>query len=133
MRTFAVAAALVLPLTACFLHPSSGGAPITSTPGADAAALNKAGVGSKAPADEPGVLRPLSVEATRRFEYVDLYVSMGDPVGQRKLAPYILKGEIWTLDKFENVTDTLRHYRFRRMVGTDGKAMPDLDPLSPRP
>jgi len=78
-------------------------------------------------------LRPAAVNSTQRFEYVDLYVSLGDPVGQRQLAPYLLKSEVWTIDKFENLSDTLRHYRFRRLVGTDGKSLPEVDPLAPRP
>lgn len=103
---------------------SGAGAPTTDT-------LRNAGVGPRA-AEDTG-LRPAPVNSSQRFEYVDLYVSLGDPTGQRQLAPYFLKPEVWTIDKFENLTDTLRHYRFRRLVGSDGKPFPEVDPLAPRP
>jgi len=130
MRTVAVAAALVLPLAACMgpesnrAIASGAGAPSTET-------LRNAGVGPRA-AEETG-LRSAAVDNTKRFEYVDLYVSLGDPTGQRQLAPYFLKSDVWTIDKFENLSDTLRHYRFRRLVGTDGKSLPEIDPLAPKP
>lgn len=131
MRIFAAAAALVLPLAACFMpHPDAG--PGASTPGADSATLNKAGVGSKS-SSEPTGLKPAAVDTTKRFEYVDLYVTMGNADDQRKLAPYILTSEVWSIDKFEQLSDTLRHYRFRRMVSQDGKSMPEVNPLAPRP
>lgn len=130
MRTLALAAALALPLAACMGQDSNRA--IASGAGAPSAeTLRNAGVGPRA-AEDTG-LRPAAVNSTQRFEYVDLYVSLGDPVGQRQLAPYLLKSEVWTIDKFENLSDTLRHYRFRRLVGTDGKSLPEVDPLAPRP
>ena len=97
-------------------------------------ALHKAGVATT-PLDETG-LRAAPIDSSKRFEYADLYVSLGDPAGMRQLAPYltnVMKTNPWSLDKCENLTDTLRHYRFRRIAGTDGKSLPDVDPLAPKP
>ena len=119
-------------LASCNMSPSPDSTTIAS--GTDSVqkdeALRRAGVAPK-PLEETG-LRAAAIDRSKRFEYVDLYVSMGDPTGQRQLAPYFLQQEVWTLDKFENLSDTLRHYRFRRIVGPDGKALPSVDPFAPR-
>jgi hypothetical protein len=72
------------------------------------------------------------VEADKRFDYADVYVDQTDPTGQRKLVPYLLKTEEWQIDKVEYLTPTLRHYRFRRLLSTSGKPLPDVDPLQPK-
>lgn len=137
MRTLALAAALALTLSACFLPQSSRGNPLAPAAGTDparAAELRNAGAAPRA-VEETG-LRPAPVDTTKRFEYVDLYVSMGDPAGQRQLMPYLIPQEgptPWTIDKLEYVSDTLRHFRFRRLVSTEGKALPEVNPLAPRP
>ena len=80
---------------------------------------------------EAAALKPAAVDTSRRFEYADVYVSMTDPTGQRQLAVYFMKPEVWTIDRFEQVSDTLRHYRFRRLAGQDGKSLPEVDPFNP--
>ena len=132
MKTLAAAALLLLPQAACFMPNSSGAGTGGSTPGADPATLSKAGVGSKS-SSEPTGLKTAAVDTSKRFEYMDLYVTMGNADDQRKLAPYILTSDVWSIDKFEQLSDTLRHYRFRRLVSQDGKSMPEVNPLAPRP
>jgi hypothetical protein len=135
-RTALVAWALAL--ASCQAAPSSNSSnpsnPTTLTTGTDPAqkaeALRRAGV-SSTPLEETG-LRPAPIDTSKRFEYADVYVSLGDPNGQRQLAQYFFKQDVWSLDKFESLSDTLRHYRFRRLLGTDGKALPYVDPFAPR-
>lgn len=110
--------------------PSTPGV-VSSTDGATQAdAMKNAGVGTKAA--DPVALRPAAVDATKRFDYRDVYVFIGDPDGQRQLAYYFLRQNIWTIDKMEQYTDSCRHFRFRRLVGADGKPLPDVDPLAPK-
>ena len=132
-RTAAVAWALIL--ASCQAAPPSSN-PATLTTGTNpdekAAALSKAGV-ALSPAESTG-LRAAPVDSTKHFEYRDVYVNMGDPDGQRQLAYYFTPKQInpWMIDKFENLSDTLRHFRFRRLAGPDGKSLPDVDPLAPK-
>ena len=65
----------------------------------------------------------------KRFVYADVYVDMTNPTGQRALAAYFSKPEVWTIEKFEMLTDTLRHFRFRKLAGQNGQPLPDVDPL----
>jgi hypothetical protein len=104
---------------------ASGSDPVQKTE-----ALQNAGVGPSQPQNAGPA--PVAIDPSKHFVYADVYVDLGDPVGQRQLAPYFLRPEVWTIDKFESVSDTQRHYRFRRIAGPDGKALPDVDPFAPR-
>lgn len=77
------------------------------------------------------VLNP-PVDHTKKLEYVDLEVDLAVPASSRPLALYILKPEEWTLVKMDLVSATQRRYRFQRVAGTNGRALPDVDPLRPR-
>ncbi len=77
------------------------------------------------------VLNP-PVDTTKKLEYVDLEVDLAVPSSSRPLALYILKPEEWTLVKMDLVSATQRRYRFQRVAGTNGRALPDVDPLRPR-
>lgn len=135
-----LAATLLLGLASCANlvqqtdSPSSTASPLAQpaganlTPGRDV--IGETLATAMTPAEQTG-LRPAAVDSSKRFEYADLYVSLTDPQGQRALAPYFLKSDVWTIDKFEQLSDTLRHYRFRRLAGPDGKSLPEVDPFNP--
>jgi hypothetical protein len=124
---------LTLGVASCQTTSSPSPTPTTIASGSDpvqkAEALQNAGVVNSNPQDAG--LAPVAIDQSKHFVFADVYVSLGDPTGQRQLAPYLLKPEVWTIDKFENVSDTQRHYRFRRIAGPDGKALPDVDPFAP--
>jgi hypothetical protein len=127
-----LAPCLALSLASCFtMGPDDSGGHSNGSDGAmTGGALQKAGV-QPAVVSDVG-LRAAAVDNTKRFEYRDLYVSLTDPTGQRALAPYFMKSDVWTLDKCETLSTTLRHYRFRRIVAPDGKALPEVDPFGPK-
>ena len=77
------------------------------------------------------VLNP-PVDTSKKLEFVDLEVDLAVPSSSRPLALYILKPEEWTLVKMDLVSATQRRYRFQRVAGTNGRALPDVDPLRPR-
>ena len=70
-----------------------------------------------------------SAPTDQRFIYADVYVDMTNPTGQRALAAYFSKPQVWMIDKFEMLTDTLRHFRFRKVAGQNSQPLPDVDPL----
>jgi hypothetical protein len=76
--------------------------------------------------DAPGSSTP-EIDSSRRFEYVDVTVELGDPVGMRALVPYLMKPESWTLIKCDMTSATSKHYRFQRVTSNDGKSLPDVD------
>jgi hypothetical protein len=78
------------------------------------------------PAD-PG-LKAANVTAGQQMEFVDLYIDQTDPTSGRTLVPYIQSKE-WTLILCEMLTPTSRHWRFQRITTTDGRSLPQLDPL----
>jgi hypothetical protein len=80
----------------------------------------------------PGVAAPVAVDANQRREYEDVYVDMKDPNGQKGLVYYLMKPDVWHIDKVVQMTPTTKHWRFWRVARTDGKAMPEVDPLRPR-
>lgn len=72
------------------------------------------------------------VNSSLKLEFVDLDVDLAVPSSSRPLALYILKPEEWTLVKMDLVSATQRRFRFQRIAGTNGRALPDVDPLRPR-
>lgn len=84
---------------------------------------------SAAPA---GGAASVAVDANRKREYADVYVNLKDPSGQKGLAYYLMKPEEWTIEKVTQVSPTVKHWRFWRIVRTDGKALPEVDPLKPK-
>ena len=103
MKSLLTALSLALPLAACMAPdpgPSTPGTVVSSTDAAtQAEALKKAGVGTKVAADVG--LKPAAVDSSKRFEYKDVYVNVGDPEGQKQLAYYFYRQEVWTIDKSE--------------------------------
>lgn len=82
---------------------------------------------------EPGViLKPMSFESGRKFEVVEVWVDQTQPNAQRKLVPYLLKSDEWTLVKCEHLSVTRKLYKFQRLV-TSEKKPPEIDPLNPPP
>jgi hypothetical protein len=82
--------------------------------------------GSAATTTPPTVATP-AVDPTRRFEYAEVTVDLGDPVGMRALVPYLLKPETWTLVKCEMLSATSKHYKFQKVTSNDGRSLPDVD------
>ena len=80
----------------------------------------------------PGVAAPVALDVNQRREYADVYVDLKDPNGQKGLVSYLMKPDEWFIDKVVQLTPTTKHWRFWRVARTDGKAMPDIDPLRPR-
>jgi len=69
----------------------------------------------------------ITFDTTRKLEYADLWVDMGDPAGQRALVPYLMKPEEWRLVGCEMTSPTSKHYRFMRVSTQDGKSLPQVD------
>ena len=91
--------------------------------------------GSSPSSPEPstaGVNAPLSIDTNRQREYADVYVDMKDPGGQKGLVSYLMKPDEWHIEKVVQINPTLKHWRFWRVSRTDGKSMPEVDPLRPR-
>ncbi|HEX7896668.1 MAG TPA: hypothetical protein VF950_02840 [Planctomycetota bacterium] len=95
---------------------------LTTTPEAAAASTNTS----------PGSLTAPAIDANQRREYADVYVDLKDPSGQKPLVYYLMKPEEWHIEKVSQLTPTTKHWRFWRVARTDGKAMPEVDPLRPR-
>src|SRR5262245_4697839 len=74
----------------------------------------------------PGSATP-EIDTTRRFEYADVTVDLGDPNGMRALVQYLMKPEVWTLVKCEMTSTTSKHYRFQKVTSNDGRSLPDVD------
>lgn len=103
----------------------------------DGAKVGGQGVTTSAAGEAPGstsadVQNP-SVDRTKKLEYADVYVDLKNPQGQKALVPYLLKPEEWTIVKVEHLSPTYKHYRFQRVASSDGKALPEVDPLKPKP
>ena len=104
------------------------GAPKTPAPGTSAGAATAASAEAA-----PGALAPAAVDTRQKREYADVYVDMTDPSGQKVLASYLLKPEEWNIEKVVQLTPSKKHWRFWRVVRTDGKSMPEVDPLRTPP
>ena len=124
---------LLLALGACAPVPSSGenrpiarSAEPVSSPGFSRVNENSTG---PANTDSPTNTspKPLNVDATKKFEFADIYVDLGDPNAMRALVPYLIKPESWMLVQCEMTSPTSKHYKFQRLTATDGRAMPDVD------
>jgi hypothetical protein len=71
--------------------------------------------------------RGVAIDQSNRFEYQDVYTSLGDPEGMRALVPYLLHPETWMLIKCEMTSPTDKHYRFQKISTGTGRAMPEVD------
>lgn len=124
--------ALLLALGACAPVPSSGeNRPIAGTaqplPSAGLTKVNENAV-SPANNDSPtNTGKPLNVDATKKFEFADIYVDLTDPNGMRPLVPYLIKPESWMLVQCEMTSSTTKHYKFQRLTTSDGRQIPDVD------
>ena len=97
-----------------------GTPPVTPPPsGASGAAA-----GTSAPASTN---KTITFDKARKLEYVDIYVDLGDPAGQRALVPYLMKPEDWMLSKCEMLSPTTKHYTFMRVSTADGRSLPQVD------
>jgi len=71
--------------------------------------------------------KTITFDTVRKLEYVDIYVDLGDPAGQRALVPYLMKPEDWMLCKCEMLSPTTKHYTFMRVSTADGRSLPQVD------
>jgi len=93
-----------------------------------AGAAGAAAATTPAPATAtPGANKSVTFDTTRKLEYVDIYVDMGDPAGQRALVPYLMKPEDWMLCKCQMLSPTTKHYTFMRVSTADGRSLPQVD------
>src|SRR5258706_10950777 len=123
--------ALLLTLGAC-VPPTLGGdsqPPNASSAGQTTQGPQSPTVNTPNTASTSGsaAARPLAMDTSNRFEYADVYVSMGDATGMRALVPYLMKPESWMLVKCEMLTPTYKHYRFQKVSTGDGRATPEGD------
>ncbi|HLY07702.1 MAG TPA: hypothetical protein VKW04_00220 [Planctomycetota bacterium] len=92
----------------------------TSTAGATAATTTPT-------LPSPTATKSVTFDSARKLEYVDVYVDMGDPTGQRALVPYLMKPKDWMLVGCEMTSTTAKHYRFMKVSTNDGRELPDVD------
>lgn len=71
--------------------------------------------------------KTITFDSVRKLEYVDVYVDMGDPSGQRALVPYLMKPKDWMLVGCEMTSTSSKHYRFMKVSTQDGRELPDVD------
>ncbi|HVE39578.1 MAG TPA: hypothetical protein VNM14_06800 [Planctomycetota bacterium] len=69
----------------------------------------------------------VATDPSARFEYQDVYTTLGDPEGMRALVPYLLHPDTWMLVKCEMLSTTEKHYRFQKISTGTGRVMPDVD------
>jgi hypothetical protein len=93
----------------------------------NAAAVAQVADGLSSDLSGKSAAQPVAVDASKRFEYADVYTSLGDPEGMRALVPYLLHPETWMLIKCEMLSATDKHYRFQKLVAGDGRALPEVD------
>jgi hypothetical protein len=70
-----------------------------------------------------------TIDPTKRFEYADVYVDLGDPMGMRSLVPYLMNQKEWMILQCEMLTPTFKHYKFQRVTDGQGRALPSTDPF----
>ncbi|HLY73135.1 MAG TPA: hypothetical protein VKU80_03370 [Planctomycetota bacterium] len=75
----------------------------------------------------PTATKSVTFDTSKKLEYVDLYIDMGDPSGQRALVPYLMKPKDWMLIGCDMTSTSSKHYRFMRVSTTDGKELPEVD------
>lgn len=79
-----------------------------------------------------GVIAPVAVDVNQRREFAEVVVNLKDPNGQKPLVYYLMKPEEWHIDKVVQMDAYTKRWRFWRVARTDGKSMPEIDPLRPR-
>lgn len=75
---------------------------------------------------------PVAIDSAQRREYAEVTVNLQDPNGQKVLVSYLMKPEEWHIEKVTQTTPTTKRWRFWRVARSDGKSMPEIDPLKPR-
>lgn len=110
---------------------SPEGAPAANTtsnsPGVQSKAINTNSTETTTPPTAEGGVKTVTIDKTKKLEYVDVWVDMLDPNGQRALVPYLLKNDEWMLIKCEMTGPTSKHYTFQRVTTSDGRSLPQVD------
>jgi hypothetical protein len=105
--------------------PAGSAAPITPSPASTPTNTSTASAGTTA--TTPTANKTVTIDPTKKLEYVNIWVDLGDPNGQRSLVPYLLKPEEWMLIKCEMLSPTSKHYTFQRVTTADGRSLPQVD------
>lgn len=125
---------LCLALSSCYApnvdSGNSGAAPATRG-GTTTTSAGVAGNTVSGPSDPNAPPAPpvksVTVDTTKRLEYVDIWTDLSDPSSQRALVPYLLKPQEWMLIKCEMLSPTSKHYTFQRVTTADGRSLPQVD------
>jgi hypothetical protein len=107
---------------------TSQGSVMMTPSAAQASAVQPAPTPAQQPSTGDPTLKAANVTPGQQMEFVDLNIDQTDPTSGRVLVPYIQSKE-WTLILCEMLTPTSRHWRFQRITTTDGRSLPQLDPL----
>ncbi|HVR87826.1 MAG TPA: hypothetical protein VMU54_26145 [Planctomycetota bacterium] len=129
---------LCLGLSACSLIPglgsgSSSGSPAvptsttTVTAGVQGATTTTPDTSAAPAPTAPSATKTITFDTSKKLEYVDVYVDMSDPSGQRALVPYLMKPKDWMLIGCDMTSTSSKHYRFMRVSTADGQALPEVD------
>jgi hypothetical protein len=125
---------LLLALAACSAPPPTASSqPIarvvsgTATTSDQAAQLATTNAGQNAAVTNTPTVPAPAIDPTRRFEYAEVTVDLGDPVGMRALVPYLMKPEIWMLIKCDMLSATSKYYKFQKVTSNDGRSLPEVD------
>jgi hypothetical protein len=142
-------AALPLLLASCMM-PTSPGAGTTSPSAApnvseqaaqlkaDAQRQVNTATGSGGPtapgaaAEATGIAPNVSIDRNRRLETVDVFTDLMDPGTSKNLVSFLMRPDEWLVVRVDMPSPTTRWWRFQRVARTDGKSMPDVDPLRRR-
>lgn len=129
--------ALLLALGACMSTPEES-RPIAAAPTGQQTSsdltkkLGQTNVSPNGTVTEAPAPKPTEIDSTRRLEYADVTVSLGDPNGMRALVPFLMKPEIWTLVKCEMTSSSEKHYRFQRVTSNTAQPLPEVDVFKTR-
>jgi hypothetical protein len=105
----------------------SGATTTTATSSTATSSATTTAAATETPASTPTATTSVTFDTAKKLEYVDVYVAMGDPTGQRALVPYLMKPKDWMLIKCEMLGATSKHYTFMRVSTADGHSLPQVD------
>jgi hypothetical protein len=100
---------------------------VTTTTATAGATTTTATTTTPAPTTPSSATKTVSFDTSKKLEYVDVWVNMGDPTGQRALVPYLMAPKEWMLVGCDMTSISSKHYRFMKVSTTDGKELPSVD------
>jgi hypothetical protein len=84
---------------------------------------------ANAPSGSSASSPDIPIDRNRKLETVDVFTDLMDPSSSKKLVSYLMKPEEWMVVRVDMPSTTTRWWRFQRVARTDGKSLPDVDPL----